>query len=202
MLVCFIMVFNFWLKSLWHVPLNPNLHSLTWAFPSGHMHLFMALFGWLAWEYRKPWLLALAAIWGALTAHGLVACGYHDYPAVFASIGIGFTEIIVYHYINQRVSFQQLPQLGLAMAALCLMMILNLPHTFPIGWIWQAESMLMTFSCALFIQQRYLQQGQGHITSNITRTIQGILLIFALYLLSLSHAAWAIDLFILFLTIL
>src|SRR5262245_61871329 len=61
-IVAFTLVFNRYLKSVFQVPLPPSLGKSGWAFPSGHMQLAFAMWGWIAWNYRYKWLWILLGI--------------------------------------------------------------------------------------------------------------------------------------------
>lgn len=64
------------LKLLFQVPLFPHLGE-GFALPSGHMQAAIFFWGWLMYEYRRPWLTMLGMV--ALLGHGywLVHFNYH-----------------------------------------------------------------------------------------------------------------------------
>lgn len=93
LLILFSMIFNTFLKSLFLIPLNPAIGKEGFAFPSGHMQVSMAFYGWVLWAYsyrsvRRFILLILTGI-----GYGLIQQGYHTLEDVVAAAAIGILTV-------------------------------------------------------------------------------------------------------------
>jgi len=93
LLILFSMIFNTFLKSLFLVPLNPAIGKEGFAFPSGHMQVSAAFYGWVFWAYpyrsiRGFILLVLTGI-----GYGLVQQGYHTVEDVIAAAAMGILTV-------------------------------------------------------------------------------------------------------------
>ena len=124
LLILFTMIFNTFLKSLFLVPLNPSIGKEGFAFPSGHMQVSVAFYGWLLWVYpywtiRSFILLILAGI-----GYGLIQQGYHNFSDVAAASAVGaltvygFVKIIQLPFIQKNPGWFALcpiPIIGLMM---------------------------------------------------------------------------------------
>jgi hypothetical protein len=155
-LISFIQIFNFVLKSIWQIPLSMPLalSAQTYAFPSGHIHFYVALSLWLAWEYRSKIGGVCACLYGLAISYAEIKMGYHDLFAAIAAWCLIIIELPAYHQLCARLSYQQLPILGIAASFLAMIMLLAIPHHFPIFWLWQATFMLLSFSCGWYLEQQ------------------------------------------------
>jgi len=101
LLILFSMVFNAFLKSLFLVPLNPAIGKEGFAFPSGHMQVSVAFYGWLFWAYlyrmlRGSILLVLTGV-----GYGLIQQGYHNFSDVIAAAAVGVLTVYGFAKVSQ-----------------------------------------------------------------------------------------------------
>ncbi len=126
-LLCFTMIYNVLLKSLFHVPLPSHLEGF--ALPSGHMHSAVVFWGWLAVEFHKVWFYEIVSFMLILVGYGLVYQGYHYPSDVLASVGFGILSIIIFALINHLRFFKNRSErLGLLMTLLGLVIFFILPQ--------------------------------------------------------------------------
>lgn len=162
LIVLFGLFFNFFLKSLFQVPLDPALHvgQVNWAFPSGHTALAMSLYGWLAIETRRPAWMVTALLWVLAIGFSLVHFHYHDWSAVLAAMGIMSVVLFLYFLLSRVLRSQDWPVLGLVFSVLGLLMIFSL-LPYRVNWLWQVVGLLTGFSLGLWLHQRYLEPASG-----------------------------------------
>lgn len=78
----------------------PHLeHAGGWSFPSGHAQLSGALWGWLAWEVRQPWFIAVAGAVMLLVAFSRPYLGVHYLHDIGAGLALGLVTV----WIGSRV---------------------------------------------------------------------------------------------------
>ncbi|MFI4938503.1 MAG: phosphatase PAP2 family protein [Candidatus Berkiellales bacterium] len=136
LLVFFTMIYNFYLKSLWQMPLPPPMEG--WAFPSGHMHCAMVFWGTLACAYRKVWLTAILFFILCLVGYGLIYHGYHYPMDILGSVLFGSLSITLYHLLGHTPFFKDKPyRFGIILGILGLGMILLLPPELRKNQLWQ-----------------------------------------------------------------
>jgi hypothetical protein len=162
LLTAFVQIFNFVLKSLFQIPLPAALHAQTFAFPSGHMHFYLAVFGWLAWEYQNRLFQIIVILYGLAFGAALIAMGYHDLDAVVASWLLVGCEFIGYYYLCRAIPYSKLPLLGLVIALICTIMLLETPHIFPMYWLWQMVIILLGFCIGWYLEQRRQYHKRAH----------------------------------------
>src|SRR5262249_47331907 len=93
-LLTFTLISNFYLKSLWQVPLIAHMDG--WAFPSGHMSIAVVFWGYLACIYRNFIFSALVGFMLCLAGYGLVYQGYHYPIDILGSVIFGAISITIY----------------------------------------------------------------------------------------------------------
>tara|TARA_B100000965_G_C19592544_1_gene758594 strand:- start:152 stop:1048 length:897 start_codon:yes stop_codon:yes gene_type:complete len=99
------------LKNLFQVPLHPSLGRPGFGFPSGHMQSAVVLWGWLAWEYKKPWIYAGVTALLACIGYATVRAQYH-YPAdIIGAVGFGLILLVLFHYFTASKSTKRHEQL-------------------------------------------------------------------------------------------
>jgi undecaprenyl-diphosphatase len=98
LLIVFTMVFNVFLKSLFLVPLNPSIGKEGFAFPSGHMQVSAAFYGWLFWAYPYRSVRSLILLILTGMGYGLIQQGYHALEDVVAAAVVGI--LTVYGFVK------------------------------------------------------------------------------------------------------
>ena len=151
-LLCFDIIVNVALKASFKVPLSPYLHTLGYAFPSGHMQLATVFYVWLAlhipfWWYRIITVLLLSGI-GA----GLIHYGYHNLSEVLAGCLCGLLIVSVYQYALNHVK-NYLPWILLTVGSLLMIYNELTYQTIPHAYAWKAYGLL---AILIIIEQRIL----------------------------------------------
>lgn len=146
----FTLILGQYLKSLWQVPLPPHLGE-GWAYPSGHMLAAMALYGWLAVEFRNRWinlsiLLGLVGI-----GWSLVFMGYHSSEDVVAGVFFGAMEIIFYGLLCRYLPRPYHPLIGLFLVVPAVALILLNPRI--ISGLWYALTGLGVCSILIYFDK-------------------------------------------------
>jgi len=83
------MVFNAYLKSVFQVPLNPEIGKIGWAYPSGHAMFDVVFWGSLFIQTRKPWVLVLGLAISISGFFGMVYKRYHNWPEILGGVCSG-----------------------------------------------------------------------------------------------------------------
>ncbi len=83
------MVFNAYLKSVFQVPLNPEIGKIGWAYPSGHAMFDVVFWGALFIQTRKPWVLVLGLAISISGFFGMVYKRYHNWPEILGGVCSG-----------------------------------------------------------------------------------------------------------------
>lgn len=143
-LLLFTMIYNYYLKSLWKLPLPPPLEG--WAFPSGHMHNAIIVWGWLTREYHSKYFLFLSIFILSLIGYSLLYFHYHYFIDILGAVGWGMFTLLLCHVLLNWRPFQHhaflLGFLLSLLASLCLYLLgdaSKLAH-------WQAIGGLIGFS--------------------------------------------------------
>ncbi|MFO1257137.1 MAG: hypothetical protein U1E78_01750 [Gammaproteobacteria bacterium] len=126
MLLLFTMVYNTFLKAHWQIPLPPASGLEGWAFPSGHMHSAFVFWGWLAFDSKNRYLMALIFVLLSFTGFGLVHRGYHYPLDIVGAVCFGAVTLTIFHVINLFEPFKNkymLNGLWLSLAALFFILI-------------------------------------------------------------------------------
>ena len=142
-LILMSMLFSFFLKTIFQVPLSPVLHQVGYAFPSGHMQLSVVLYGWLAFKtqlmlYRLVSIVLLVGI-----GLSLMHFGYHNIYDIlggvfFACVLMKFYQVVVF---KNSIFFQK----PLFFLATVLMITVLFDYQMPTH-IWMAYYALLGFS--------------------------------------------------------
>ncbi len=93
LLILFTMIFNTLLKSFFLVPLNPAIGKEGFAFPSGHMQVAVAFYGWVFWAYAYRGVRSLIILTLTGLGYGLIQQGYHTLEDVVAAVAVGILTI-------------------------------------------------------------------------------------------------------------
>jgi undecaprenyl-diphosphatase len=148
-LLLFTMVFSATLKSIFKVPLNPELGLPGYAFPSGHMQSSIVFYGWLYYSISNK--LTRYIIVGLLLsiAYGLIFRGYHKIIDILGALFFGSLTLVIYNYVLYNITtFKQRSHLiGLAVihVAFLLILIMYSQLGFIVSHIWQVICILIGF---------------------------------------------------------
>jgi hypothetical protein len=116
LLILFTMIFNTLLKSLFLVPLNPAIGKEGFAFPSGHMQVSVAFYGWVFWAYANRSVRGLILLILTGVGWGLMQQGYHTLEDVVAAAVVGIITIYGFAKITHLSFIQNNPaHLGLCL---------------------------------------------------------------------------------------
>lgn len=91
-------VLNAYLKSIFQVPLNPELGKLGWAYPSGHAMFDVIFWGSLFIQVRKPWVLFVGLAIVVSCSFGMVHKRYHNWEEIFGGICSGGLVLVAFYY--------------------------------------------------------------------------------------------------------
>lgn len=86
------------LKHLFKVPLMPHLGE-GWAFPSGHMFVACAFWGFLGFELRNKFIRMAIALLLIGIGFSLVYSNFHTPMDVIAAVLFAFIMILFYHWL-------------------------------------------------------------------------------------------------------
>lgn len=178
-LVLFTMIYNYYLKFLWQMPLPPPMEG--WGFPSGHMHAAVVFWGWLACAYHKKWFSMLVVGILALVGYSIVHHGYHYPIDILAAIAFGTVTLIVANYLQTRAWFKENPHhLGIILSLVGVMLLWLLPPESLKPHLWQAIGGLIGFSAGWILLQTQK-------ISHFSLVQKGILLLFTLFTAGFSY---------------
>lgn len=155
MFALFTMIYNVYLKSLWQYPLPEPLTG--WALPSGHMHVMLIFWGWLAIESRK-WIIGfIVAFLAILHAYGLLYQGYHYPIDIVAAWGFAGSSLLVLWLLHRSFAWiRERPDLfGLLLSFICLILIAVMPEQAKnFRHVWQAHGALIGWIMGLMMCYR------------------------------------------------
>lgn len=136
-LILLSMLFNFALKITFQIPLLPHLGKQGFAFPSGHMHSCIALYGWLITKIPK-FIIKIILI-NLLIGIGLslIYFGYHNYFDILGAILFGSILIFTYTYfLNKFKNNSKIFKLLLLLFSTILMLYIAIIYqTAPYLWL-------------------------------------------------------------------
>ncbi len=95
----FDIIVNVWLKGLFKVPLNPYLHKLGYAFPSGHMQFSVVFYLWLmlCLRWRMLRIAGIAILLGIAVA--MQHFGYHNLDDEMGGAMVGLSLVVFWYYV-------------------------------------------------------------------------------------------------------
>jgi glycerophosphoryl diester phosphodiesterase len=77
----------------------------SYGLPSGHAQIVTAMWFWLAWELRRWWLWALAAVIVIGVGLSRIYLGVHDVEDVLAGVGLGVLSLLAFGvFLSDRFS--------------------------------------------------------------------------------------------------
>lgn len=158
-LLLFTIIYNYWLKSIWQVPLPEELHKEGWAFPSGHMHSAFVLWGWFLMHCRHTFTRIVVGSMLLLLAFGLVYRGFHFPLDVFAAMGFGIITLSLYSIFLKLKFFHDSPEKlsGLLTIGSTVLLVACIPIAHQGIWLWQVQGALLGLSSGLFIFQPFFK---------------------------------------------
>lgn len=92
------MTFNAYLKSVFQIPLNPEIGKTGWAYPSGHSMFDVVFWGSLFIQFRKPWVLIVGLCLSILGFFGMVYKHYHGWIEIIGGICSGGLVLVAFYY--------------------------------------------------------------------------------------------------------
>lgn len=167
MLLLFTMIYNYYLKSIWQIPLKPPLEG--WAFPSGHMSAGWVFWGWLTWHYKNKFFTLLFAVMMSLTAYGLNFHGYHEWVDIIGSIGFGTLTLFLFHWLNRIPAFKQnifVVNVIVGALALLFLFLIPMPHQAK-PHLWLAHGGLMGMAIGWLFLMQFKPASELKITHNL-----------------------------------
>ena len=105
-LLLFGIAINVFLKNVFQVPLNPELHKDWWAFPSGHVQLTATFYGYLAYHYRNLFLSIAVALILIGESFSVVHFKYHDWMDVIGGLVAAGVWIVTFEVIRKSAPFR------------------------------------------------------------------------------------------------
>lgn len=159
-LLLFTNVYNFWLKSLFKMPLPPALGSSNYGFPSGHTHSSVVFWGWLAISFKQWWMRALCLAIAVGHGFAIVEAGYHYPKDVVAAFAFAGVTLAIYRLALKQKVFEKTPALlGIILAGLSFVLLYLIPTAEQKRFIWEAHGALTGFSLGwLNINQHNIAQ--------------------------------------------
>lgn len=129
LLFCLSLLLNIYLKSIFKIPLPPELGKIGWAFPSGHMMRAVAFWTFLALEFRsKKLTIALLPTFAGL---GWALChfNYHYPKDIYGAIGFGLLLAVGYKKLISTPFIQKDPtRTGLYILPLSFLLLIGIRY--------------------------------------------------------------------------
>lgn len=152
---------NSYLKELWQAPRPDQAYWLIetggWSFPSGHAQTAAAAWAWLAYEIRRPWAYAGAAVLIVGICFSRVYLGVHYPVDVIAggAVGLGFALLFGLAYRLQPEIWRTLrPHLKIGLVIGLTLVWLELFPADPSRAAWIIAGALAGFAAALILEPR------------------------------------------------
>lgn len=92
------MLITAYLKSVFQVPLNPEIGKIGWAYPSGHTMFDVIFWGALFIQIRKPWVLFAGLVISIAAFFGMVYKRYHNWEEILGGICSGGLVLVAFYY--------------------------------------------------------------------------------------------------------
>lgn len=175
----FTMMLSTYLKSLWQIPLNPNIARTGWAFPSGHMQGAVVFWGWLAWELKNRSLSYTVVVLLLAYASAVVHLGYHSWDDILGGVVFGGLTLPVYALIIKTLPNSKKTLLPAWMALLGIPLMRALPHAF--SHLWMAQGALWGLSIGWTLLERTPQNKLPDSAQSFSTFLFALLGIFLTY---------------------
>lgn len=144
---------NIALKIMFQIPLNPDLHKIGFAFPSGHMQLSTIVYGWLALKIPSARLRVLIGVILIGVGCGLVYFGYHTGLDVLG--GVFFASLLIAFYaFMQDAHNKLLPWILLSISSFAMFYITWKSTIWPHTWVAYATLLTLVFPQILWMKRK------------------------------------------------
>ncbi|WP_152606904.1 phosphatase PAP2 family protein [Candidatus Jidaibacter acanthamoebae] len=157
----FTMALNAYLKSIWQVPLNPELNKEGWAFPSGHTQSSCVFWFFLSLMLEKRWMIICIPVVLLGVVSGIVHFGYHEWYEILAAIGFAGLEIIFFFYLLKIWDYYQIGfyHLGflLSIVIVLFLSLLLLPNKQGYFWLWNGLGGMLGISIGWMLLERIFE---------------------------------------------
>lgn len=142
----FSIILTAYLKSIWQIPLNPELHKLGWSYPSTHTVFNVVFYGLIFMFYRKFWVLLLGLIVVIPSFFAMVYFRYHIWIDIWGGICVaGIILTLLYYWVKHAFHAQFKFGILLSIVAMTLLLLLpDLPHNY--GWDWQVLGFIISLT--------------------------------------------------------
>ena len=153
-IVLLTMAFNSYLKSAFAIPLSESLNSDTYAFPSGHMQVAFAFWGWMMIEFRGQ-VLRIFSIGVLLGIAGsLVQKGYHSWFDIQGAVGFGVLTIALYYWAvkHKLKDPSRLPLIGSVITVLSAILIVMNEKSFTTHYL--VLGSMVGFTVGVYLSQK------------------------------------------------
>jgi hypothetical protein len=157
-ILLFTIAFSALLKSIFRMPLNPDLGIEGFSFPSGHMQAVVVFYGWLFLSYPQRLIREIILIILGGVGWALIHKAYHDFLDIAGAIAFGRLTIYAFRKITPLPFFQRNPaRLGLCLLPVigAMMAILSYRTGIP-EHTWKVLFILFGFSAAWLLCHRFL----------------------------------------------
>jgi membrane-associated phospholipid phosphatase len=104
MLLMLSSILNCYLKSVWQIPLNPELLKQGWAYPSGHTTNNIVLWGSLYVLFRKKTILLIAMLFLPLEFLAMIRFRFHDPIDIWGGICLGMSVVLTFNIFYNRIN--------------------------------------------------------------------------------------------------
>lgn len=166
-ILLFSMIVNAFLKSLWKIPLPPEVGT-GYAFPSGHMQNSMVLWGWLSLEIKRKAFFAFSISLLCGIAFGLIQLGYHSLIDILGALASALILLIFYSFLLKLPLFKKrLSIIGFSL------FLFALPMAYYISA--RSSSMFIAQGALIGLSLGMLYENTSHILNTYTRKIKSIL---------------------------
>jgi undecaprenyl-diphosphatase len=162
-ILLFTLILNPYLKSIWKVPLMSHLGE-GYAFPSGHMQVAIALWGWLAFEVRKLWLSILIILLLMGVGFSLVHFNYHNYSDVVGSAIFGILTLMVFYVLYDVFKDKNNGYIGVALIMLSIPILVLMTAISLSMWLY--EGILIFFTAVCLLQTKFKLKRKNAILKN------------------------------------
>ncbi|AIF81451.1 hypothetical protein I862_04455 [endosymbiont of Acanthamoeba sp. UWC8] len=154
----FTMALNAYLKSVWQVPLNPELNKEGWAFPSGHTQSSCVFWFFLSLMLEKRRMIICAPVVLLGVVSGIVHFGYHEWYEILSAIGFAGLEIIFFYYLLKVWDYYQIGfyYLGFFLIVVILLFLsfLLTPNKQGYFWLWNGLGGMLGISIGWMIVEK------------------------------------------------
>lgn len=106
-LLLFGIAINVFLKNVFQVPLNPDLHKDWLAFPSGHTQITVTFYGYLAYHYRNLLVSIIVGLIFIGESFSLVHFHYHNWFDILGGFIAAILWISLFEAIRKSPLFRE-----------------------------------------------------------------------------------------------